>query len=422
MEKKKRDRKKIAPEERVGITRVIKVSISDLYFSLKKEKFPQLVVTIVAAIIIVSALMVLLEGGRGSMLGGEVGFFRKFATAIYYGLVTITTVGYGDYSPSTPAGRFVAIILMLFGIAFFSMVTATVASIFVERKIMEGRGLIKLSNIKGHIVLCGWKKDMAKLLNEILAINKWATPKDFVIVANITPDEIEVFRQQNPLLREVHFLRGEHFNENILKQANIGEAKSAYILADESTPASVSEIDSKTVMAAMAIGSMTKNVHVCAELLDIKFRNYLESAHVSEIIFSSEYSRFLIANSSVSIGITKVINELLDVNTESLMYTQPMPQEYVGRQYSELKEHYSKEDGIMLVGLIENVGSFFERKNDALREAQKTADISLLVKNLNEVKKMKSNQPAINPPDDYKLSGHTLVILIRGSRRGKALV
>ena len=49
---------------------------------------------------------------------------------IWWAMTTITTVGYGDTSPITPAGRAVGFALMLIGIAVFSGVTATVASIF----------------------------------------------------------------------------------------------------------------------------------------------------------------------------------------------------------------------------------------------------------------------------------------------------
>ena len=152
--------------------------VSDLYFSLKREKFPQIVLAIFAAVLVAALLMTFIEGSPEAMLKGEQGFLDRLATAIYYGVVTITTVGYGDYSPQTAGGRFLAVVLMLFGMVFVSMLTATIASIFVERKIREGRGLMMLKDIRNHIVFCGWKKDLAKLLTEILAINDDLTPRD----------------------------------------------------------------------------------------------------------------------------------------------------------------------------------------------------------------------------------------------------
>jgi voltage-gated potassium channel len=57
----------------------------------------------------------------------------NFGDALWWAFVTITTVGYGDFSPVTAAGRLIAAGLMLGGIALLGVVTATLASWIVER-------------------------------------------------------------------------------------------------------------------------------------------------------------------------------------------------------------------------------------------------------------------------------------------------
>lgn len=56
-----------------------------------------------------------------------------FGDALWWSLVTTTTVGYGDISPETTGGRFLAGILMVVGIGFLGMVTGSVATYFVDR-------------------------------------------------------------------------------------------------------------------------------------------------------------------------------------------------------------------------------------------------------------------------------------------------
>ena len=56
----------------------------------------------------------------------------QFGDAIWWGFVTITTVGYGDFYPVTVLGRLIAVGLMISGIALLGTVTATFASWFVE--------------------------------------------------------------------------------------------------------------------------------------------------------------------------------------------------------------------------------------------------------------------------------------------------
>jgi voltage-gated potassium channel len=53
--------------------------------------------------------------------------------AFWWSIVTATTVGYGDVSPVTGEGRVIAVTLMLVGIGFISILTATVASFFVDQ-------------------------------------------------------------------------------------------------------------------------------------------------------------------------------------------------------------------------------------------------------------------------------------------------
>lgn len=57
-----------------------------------------------------------------------------FSDAIWWSFVTATTVGYGDISPSTPIGRFIAAILMLVGIGTIGLLTGTIATFFIKDK------------------------------------------------------------------------------------------------------------------------------------------------------------------------------------------------------------------------------------------------------------------------------------------------
>lgn len=59
---------------------------------------------------------------------------HNYGDALWWAIVTVTTVGYGDKYPVSAGGRGVAVILMLVGIGLIGVLTATVASYFVEEK------------------------------------------------------------------------------------------------------------------------------------------------------------------------------------------------------------------------------------------------------------------------------------------------
>jgi voltage-gated potassium channel len=59
--------------------------------------------------------------------------YPTLGLGLWWALQTVTTVGYGDVAPSHPAGRLVAMVVMLEGIAFIAIVTALITSTFVAR-------------------------------------------------------------------------------------------------------------------------------------------------------------------------------------------------------------------------------------------------------------------------------------------------
>lgn len=58
--------------------------------------------------------------------------FPDFGTALWFMIQTVTTVGYGDVTPTSPLGRSVAAVVMIVAIAFVAVVTALITSTFVE--------------------------------------------------------------------------------------------------------------------------------------------------------------------------------------------------------------------------------------------------------------------------------------------------
>jgi voltage-gated potassium channel len=105
----------------------------------------------VGLVIIAATVVASVEGGEGASI-------HSFADALWWAVVTITTVGYGDMVPVTLVGRAVAFVLMLGGIAFFSGMTANLASFLIK-----GRDLQKDEMARLVKEIDGLRQDMAKL-------------------------------------------------------------------------------------------------------------------------------------------------------------------------------------------------------------------------------------------------------------------
>jgi voltage-gated potassium channel len=65
--------------------------------------------------------------------------FNTLPEAFWFAVVTVSTVGYGDYVPASGAGRVVAGALMLTGLALIPLITSVVVSILVSQRSREAR-------------------------------------------------------------------------------------------------------------------------------------------------------------------------------------------------------------------------------------------------------------------------------------------
>ena len=87
---------------------------------------------------IIFTVFIVMAGAGGILFfEKEYGHINDISDAVWWSIVTTTTVGYGDISPASLGGRILAAILMLVGIGFLGMVTGSIATFFVEGVIVK---------------------------------------------------------------------------------------------------------------------------------------------------------------------------------------------------------------------------------------------------------------------------------------------
>ena len=100
------------------------------------------------------AVILIIVLGSGCLIA----FFEpdiSFASGIWWSIVTLTTVGYGDISPSTPGGRILAVLIMFFGIGLLGMLSAILATLLIRKRMREDKGMCA-STVDNHIIICEW--------------------------------------------------------------------------------------------------------------------------------------------------------------------------------------------------------------------------------------------------------------------------
>jgi voltage-gated potassium channel Kch len=92
------------------------------------------------------------------------GTIRSVGDALWWGVVTIATVGYGDISPKTPLGRVAGAATMIVGVGAFSLLTAKLAEYLLSQKDAEGRAEVDTHD---HFLILGWSPTVRTVVGEL---------------------------------------------------------------------------------------------------------------------------------------------------------------------------------------------------------------------------------------------------------------
>ena len=195
--------------------------------------------------------------------------------SFYWTFTTVTTVGFGDFSPVTENGRTVYYFVGIMGICVIGIIIGELGSYLVEMNFMKMKGL-KKSKIKNHIVIIGWNAATEVAHNEL----KTRGHKCVVI------DENRDFMEMKSI--GVDVVVGNGLDTEILKKADIENAK-ALIIPVKS--------DEDTVMISLKARRLNKKLLIIASVKDEENIDIVHEAGVSTMIPSSKINGLLLANS-----------------------------------------------------------------------------------------------------------------------------
>jgi voltage-gated potassium channel len=337
---------------------------------------------------------------------------RSLWDGVWWAFVTICTVGYGDKVPLSDGGKIIGIFLMISGIGLLSMLTATVASVLVEQKMKEGRGLESIKE-KGHVLICGWNNHSEEVIQGLLSEEK-KTAMQIVLINELAIDEIDLLRTKYGK-SDLIFLRGDFVHEDGLLRANIGKAGFAVIMADFSGSHLRERADDRTILAALAIKSLAPKIKAIAELLDGENKSHLRRANVDEIIVRGEHAGSLLAGAIKSPGLSKVFSGLLSTTEGSgALRREEIPKNFVGRTFEEFSIYCKSRHRSILIGFLKETKGV--KVEDVLSDDASAIDIFIREK-LKESKKdlftkEDTLKVVINPENNYVIKADDYAVLL----------
>jgi voltage-gated potassium channel len=192
--------------------------------------------------------------------------------AFYWSIVTISTVGYGDVTPISEAGRLVSIFVIIAGVAVLAFTTSLVVSAFTEKldDMKEMKEIDDLNKLETFYIVCGYESIAQEVVKELSKHNS-------LIVLDEDPLRIKKAHQDG-----FSGLNYDPGSVESYKRLNIDldhQVKGILCLR---------ESDIENIYTALTVRSFNKDIFILSLMMHHTNRKKLIAAGVNEILYSKE--------------------------------------------------------------------------------------------------------------------------------------
>jgi voltage-gated potassium channel len=340
---------------------------------------------------------------------GSSGSIKTLGEAFWWLIVTLATVGYGDFTPVTTSGRIIASVLIVIGVSLIPFVAAQGASYLVTRRLREERGLEKVRN-KEHTVICGWNEHIETILDGITARQE---QPEIILVNSLASEKMNQVLLRYKSIKP-RFVHGDFTSETVLDLANVRQAATVIILTD-TAQGEVGSADERAVLGTLAVKTMNPRARVCVEVTEPKAAPHVRRAGASEVIVHGEYDPFLLTSAAMSEGIVLAARQLLSYADKSCLQQKAIPAEFTGKRFGELAAYFREKQNALLVGLF-SMGKALHAE-DVLSGDYSLID-DFIERKFKEAGKeylgaqLEIPQANLNPGDDYVIRQNEVAIVI----------
>jgi len=250
----------------------------------------------------------------------------------YWAIVTLSTVGYGDVTPKSAAGRAISIFLIIVGLSIYVSVISKFGSFLIGRSLKEAKGL-KNCEYEGHVVVLGMNDVVEEAIRQLLHGHK--------DVAVITETQEGIDRA----LRIGAFpILGDPTHTESLEMANVTKAATVIINLQD---------DSKTILAALACRRASKSAKIVASIKERQLIELVRESGVENVISPEALTGRMLASAVSEPHVLDFVDDVTsEVEGADLREFPIENTPLVGKKVGEALTSLRQETGTLLVGLV----------------------------------------------------------------------
>ncbi|MCB9631849.1 MAG: ion transporter [Sandaracinus sp.] len=295
--------------------------------------------------------------GGGSLYLVEHGHpdgITSFGEGLWWSLVTITTVGYGDVTPVTDLGRVIAGTLMVAGLFTLALFAGIVGHSLLNAVLTIREDQFRMSGRANHVVVCGFEEGLEQLLHA------------FVEERSLVNAEVVLFGpHERPagIPPELAWVQGDPTKESELEKVRLVHASAVLVVGSRKvTP---QQADATTLLTLFTMRSFLaksplaaarrRPVHVVAEILDTENADHARTAGADEVIESQRVGFAMLVHSLAFPGVGDATARIVSAGASDL-YLGAVPDGVARQTFGELAAALRSAHGVLVVGWQDDSG------------------------------------------------------------------
>lgn len=251
----------------------------------------------------------------------------------YWFIVTATTVGYGDYSPTTTEGYLVSLYVIIGGVVTITTLFARVAQMIDNAKGYRMKGQREL-RLTGHLVVLGYAPGRTEGI-----ISRLSAEETYDIVICAWEDQAE----EHPMAHreDIHFVRGNLTEDDVLRRAALRHASAVLVDARH---------DDEALKVTVAANYVSPDVHTVVALQDLAHVRTV--SRVTPNAFCVQWhSPELICEELQDPGMSRFYCELMG-HGERNTYSIRVPETLPGRTFGEFQQALGRWNAATIVATL----------------------------------------------------------------------
>lgn len=269
---------------------------------------------------------------------------KTLIDGFWYSVVTLTTVGYGDFYPVSSIGKVIGLVIIISSLGVLGILIGNITNIIQTQMEKKKKGLFG-TDFNNHFVIIGWNKFARDVTDQIINANS-----NVAIVTDSTAD-LELIKETYDKGR-VFVLFADYKNTSFLSKVNLEKANSVFVNFEDDSDSLIYIINLKKhfevkIVVALQTSEL-KETFKSVGVAHAISKNDISSKMVASYIFEPDVALF-----TEDLMETSVQDDDFDINQFKVTQCNP----FLNKNYIDAFIGLKKDYDTILIGLVKIEGS-----------------------------------------------------------------